>query len=91
MRGRALTQNSNLRKKQQYIAELVGAAMAAILVFLPMNFILHKICSLLIGFASTILAGVDPTIARNLFIWMIPGAIIQAIGGPARQLEYFCD
>ena len=31
-------------------------------------------------------AGVDPSVLQNLLIWAIPGAIIQAIGGPSRQM-----
>jgi uncharacterized oligopeptide transporter (OPT) family protein len=37
-------------------------------------------------YATTINAGVDPSVLQNLLIWAIPGAIIQAIGGPSRQM-----
>lgn len=89
LRGRGVDPKFELEgRKQQYIAELVGAAMAAILVFFAYEFYFAQDLFPPVDrvYASTILAGVDPTIARNLFIWMIPGAIIQAIGGPARQL-----
>ncbi|MCU5772072.1 OPT/YSL family transporter [Erwiniaceae bacterium BAC15a-03b] len=37
-------------------------------------------------YAKTIQAGAEPGIAMSLLIWAIPGAIIQLIGGPKRQL-----
>ncbi|HEY8348060.1 MAG TPA: OPT/YSL family transporter [Symbiobacteriaceae bacterium] len=38
-------------------------------------------------FVATIKAGLeDPSIAMRIFLWAIPGAAIQFIGGPARQL-----
>jgi len=37
-------------------------------------------------YAKTIQAGAEPGIAGNLLMWAIPGAIIQLIGGPKRQL-----
>ena len=37
-------------------------------------------------YAKTIQAGAEPGIAGSLLMWAIPGAIIQLIGGPKRQL-----
>lgn len=37
-------------------------------------------------FAATITAGVDPGVLLNLLVWAVPGAIIQAVGGPGRQM-----
>jgi uncharacterized oligopeptide transporter (OPT) family protein len=37
-------------------------------------------------YAATIKAGVAPGVAWSLFIWAIPGAILQFIGGPKRQI-----
>lgn len=37
-------------------------------------------------FAKTISAGAQPEIAKYLLIWAVPGAIIQFLGGPQRQL-----
>ncbi len=37
-------------------------------------------------YAKTIEAGAQPGIASSLLIWAIPGAIVQFIGGPKRQL-----
>jgi uncharacterized oligopeptide transporter (OPT) family protein len=37
-------------------------------------------------YAATIKAGVAPGVAWQLFLWAIPGAILQLIGGPKRQI-----
>ncbi len=37
-------------------------------------------------YAATIAAGADRHVLAQLLIWAVPGAIVQAIGGPARQL-----
>ncbi|MGY6250493.1 OPT/YSL family transporter [Bosea thiooxidans] len=37
-------------------------------------------------YAATIKAGVADGVARQLFYWAIPGAILQFIGGPKRQI-----
>lgn len=37
-------------------------------------------------YAATIKAGVAPGVAWQLFIWAIPGAILQFLGGPKRQI-----
>jgi len=37
-------------------------------------------------YITTIQAGTSPEVAKYLLMWAVPGAIIQAIGGPARQL-----
>ena len=37
-------------------------------------------------YAATIKAGVAPGVAWQLFLWAIPGAILQFVGGPKRQI-----
>ncbi len=37
-------------------------------------------------YAATIRSGIDPTVARSLIFWAIPGALLQLIGGSSRQL-----
>jgi uncharacterized oligopeptide transporter (OPT) family protein len=37
-------------------------------------------------YVATIKAGVAPGVARQLLIWAIPGALVQLLGGPRRQL-----
>lgn len=75
-------------RKQQYIAEMISFIIAAIMVallydkyfsqglFAPVN---HT-------YKATIEAGASPEVAKYLLIFAIPGAIIQFIGGPSRQL-----
>jgi uncharacterized oligopeptide transporter (OPT) family protein len=37
-------------------------------------------------YSATIEAGASLEVAKMLLMWAIPGAIVQAIGGPARQI-----
>lgn len=37
-------------------------------------------------YAATIKAGVAPGVAWQLFLWAIPGAVLQFVGGPKRQI-----
>lgn len=37
-------------------------------------------------YAKTIQAGAEPGIAHSLLLWAVPGALLQLIGGPKRQL-----
>jgi uncharacterized oligopeptide transporter (OPT) family protein len=75
-------------RREQYLAELTGAAVAILLVALVYRhyFIQDLIPPVDRVFAATIQAGTNPEIAKYLLIWAVPGAILQAIGGPARQL-----
>ena len=75
-------------RRQQYMAELVGFGCALIFVsifhgayfnrdlFPPVNRV----------FVATIKAGTSPEVLRRLLIWVIPGAIIQWLGGAKRQM-----
>lgn len=75
-------------RKQQYFAELLGFAMAFILIFFLYEryFSAGNIPPVDKVFASTILAGTNPTMITQLLTWVIPGAIIQFIGGRDRQI-----
>ncbi|WP_232287854.1 OPT/YSL family transporter [Verminephrobacter eiseniae] len=75
-------------RKQQLIA-----AMLAFVIAIPVVYIAHGIYfsqgmvpPVAKVYATTISAGAVPGIAQQLFIWAIPGALIQWIGGPKRQL-----
>ena len=37
-------------------------------------------------FVATIEAGSDPALLRALVLWAVPGAIVQSVGGPTRQI-----
>ncbi len=73
---------------QQILAGLSGLVVAWIIVTLFHNvyFAQNLFAPVDRVYATTIKAGVDPAIMTNLVIWAIPGALIQAIGGPDRQL-----
>lgn len=75
-------------RKQQLYAALLAFMVTVTVVFLsfqsyfdrglipPVNFV----------YAATIESGVSPEIAKQLLIWAIPGALVQIIGGPKRQM-----
>lgn len=75
-------------RKQQLIA-----AMLAFVIAIPVVYIAHGIYfaqglvpPVAKVYVATINAGAVPGIAQSLFLWAIPGALIQLIGGPKRQL-----
>jgi uncharacterized oligopeptide transporter (OPT) family protein len=37
-------------------------------------------------YAATLRSGIDPSMARTLFVWAVPGAVLQFVGGAKRQL-----
>lgn len=73
---------------QQFLAGLLGLGVGWVMVLLFHNvyFAQNLFPPVDRVYAATIKAGVDPSIVRNLLIWAIPGAIIQAIGGSDRQM-----
>jgi uncharacterized oligopeptide transporter (OPT) family protein len=75
-------------RRQQIIAGFMGLAVAWVMVtiFHPLYFSQNLFPPVDRVYVATINAGVDPGIIQNLLIWAIPGAIIQAIGGPDRQM-----
>jgi len=75
-------------RRQQYYAELLGLAMAALVVFLTHEayFARDLVPPVDRVFVATIGAGTSPELARMLLIWAVPGALIQWVGGPGRQL-----
>lgn len=75
-------------RRQQYLAELLGFAVAVVVVLLfYKNYFTQDLFPPVDRvFVATIKAGISPEVAKNLLLWAIPGIIIQAIGGPARQI-----
>lgn len=73
---------------QQILAGLVGLAVAWIMVtfFHDVYFRQDLFPPVDRVYVATIKAGVDLTIVKNLVVWAIPGALIQAVGGSERQL-----
>lgn len=70
-------------RKQQFISEMVGYAVAAVLVALMANtyFSQDLFVPTARTYIATIEAGANFEIAKWLAIWAIPGAIIQILGG----------
>jgi uncharacterized oligopeptide transporter (OPT) family protein len=75
-------------RRQQYFAELVGVGVAAVVILLSYktyfsNDLFPPVDRV---YAATIAAGTSPALATSLLLWAVPGAIVQLVGGPARQL-----
>lgn len=75
-------------RKQQYIAEIISFCVAFVVVLAMFNtyFEQDMFAPVSRTFVTTIDAGSSPEIAKWLLIFAIPGAIIQFIGGPKKQL-----
>jgi uncharacterized oligopeptide transporter (OPT) family protein len=75
-------------RRQQYFAELLGFLVAAGFVLLVHEryFQADLLPPVDRVYAATIAAGANPGLATSLLIWAVPGAIIQALGGAARQI-----
>lgn len=76
-------------RKQQYIAQLVGFAVALVVVAVAWQAYFNdgRIPPVSEVYAATIQAGIsDTSTLVNLLLWAIPGALIQFIGGPSRQM-----
>jgi len=89
LRGRGKDQAYELEgRKQQYFAESVGCivALLVVLAFMNMHFQLDLLPPVSRVFATTVTAGANPAIVRELVIWAIPGALLQALGGASKAL-----
>ena len=76
-------------RKQQYIAQLIGFAVALVVVAVTWQsyFADGLVPPVAKVYADTVAAGLgDSSTLINILIWAIPGAIIQIIGGPSRQM-----
>ncbi len=75
-------------RQQQAVAAGVGLVTALVVVaaFHHLYFDSGMFPPVARAYAATIESGVDPTLAASLFLWAIPGALIQLLGGPRRQL-----
>jgi uncharacterized oligopeptide transporter (OPT) family protein len=75
-------------RRAQLDAELLGLGVAAVVVLLFHSSYFER--DMFPPYdrvaAATIAAGASPSLAKALALWAIPGAILQAFGGPARQL-----
>ncbi len=75
-------------RRQQLIAGLVGLGVASIMValFHDLYFRADLFPPVDRVYAATLQAGVDPSVVKSLLVWAIPGALVQALGGPGRQM-----
>lgn len=75
-------------RKQQLYAALFAFVIAGVVVFVSYGgyFAAGKVAPVDKVYVATIQAGASWEVARQLALWAIPGAIIQFLGGPRRQL-----
>ena len=75
-------------RRDQFKSTLIGFGVAILLVSFFHNnyFSLDLIPPIDQVYVSTIEAGISSKVAFYLVIWAIPGAIVQILGGPGRQL-----
>lgn len=76
-------------RRQQFLSTLLGFAVAFIMVAIihPSYFSHGMIPPIDKVYVTTIKAGLtNGTIVSSLLLWAIPGALIQLIGGPSRQI-----
>jgi uncharacterized oligopeptide transporter (OPT) family protein len=75
-------------RKQQYITGMIafGVALITVLVTYKGYFAQNLVPPIDKVYVSTIQAGASPEVAKQLLLWVIPGALLQLIGGPKRQL-----
>jgi uncharacterized oligopeptide transporter (OPT) family protein len=73
---------------QQYWAAMFAFIVAGIVVLLSYQgyFAANLVAPVAKVYVATIKAGATPGVAGQLLLWAIPGALLQLIGGPKRQL-----
>jgi uncharacterized oligopeptide transporter (OPT) family protein len=81
-------QQELLGRRIQLIAAMIAFVIAIPVVYFSYSsyFLQELVPPVARVYAKTIEAGAQPGIAFSLLIWAIPGAIVQFIGGPKRQL-----
>ncbi|MGX1786543.1 OPT/YSL family transporter [Bosea sp. NPDC055332] len=75
-------------RRQQLFAGMLGflVAGACVALLYPSFFAQNLVPPVDKVYAATIQAGASTSVAWSLLIWAIPGAILQLLGGPKRQL-----
>lgn len=75
-------------RKHQYITGMIafGVALLTVIFTYKGYFAQNLVPPIDKVYVSTITAGASSEVAKHLLMWAIPGAIIQLIGGPGRQL-----
>lgn len=89
LRGNGANREYELEgRKQQYITGMIafGVALLTVLVTYNSYFSQNLVPPIDKVYVSTIQAGTSSEVAKQLLIWAIPGAIVQLLGGPTRQI-----
>lgn len=75
-------------RRQQLIAAMIGFGVAVVVVLVSyrMFFDNGKVPPIDAAYVAAIKAGPSMETARDLAVWAIPGALVQFLGGPRRQL-----
>jgi uncharacterized oligopeptide transporter (OPT) family protein len=75
-------------RKQQLFAAMFAFAVAGLVVALSYQFYFanNLVAPIDRAYVASIKAGTSMDVAKWLVIWAIPGAIVQLLGGPSRQL-----
>jgi uncharacterized oligopeptide transporter (OPT) family protein len=75
-------------RRQQLFAAMFAFVIAGLVVLLSHEayFDQNLVAPVDRVYAATIKAGVAPGVAWQLFLWAVPGAILQFVGGPKRQI-----
>jgi uncharacterized oligopeptide transporter (OPT) family protein len=75
-------------RRQQLLAAMFAFLVAALVVLVAYHsyFERNLVAPVARVYVTTIKAGSSPAVAWALFLWAIPGAFIQFLGGPRRQL-----
>lgn len=89
LRGQGRNRRFELEgRKEQFRAEMLGLVVALVMVILFWRGYFEQglLPPVVRVYVATITAGINPGVLRNIVLWAIPGAVLQAAGGPARQL-----
>lgn len=75
-------------RKQQYLTGMIAFAVSVVAVFASYKglFAANLVPPVDKVYVATIQAGASSNVAKQLLLWAIPGAIIQILGGPSRQM-----
>lgn len=75
-------------RREQWLAAVTAFATAAVVVLLVWRgyFVRDLFPPVARVYVETIRAGVAPGVGHDLLVWAIPGALLQLVGGPKRQL-----
>ena len=75
-------------RRQQLIAAMFAFVVAAVVVYISYEgfFARNLVAPVDRVYVAAIQSGASPAMTWSLFLWAIPGAIVQYIGGPRRQL-----